>query len=148
MNDMLKLRNQLCFPLYACAKEVVRQYTPLLEPLGLTYTQYIAMMVLWEHKSISIRDIGKLLYLDSGTLTPMLKKMEKAGLITRSRSKEDERVVIITITQKGEELHDAASEIPIKMSQCVKIDSEEAQQLYTLLNKMIENFNTLQNEKL
>ena len=148
MNDMLKLRNQLCFPLYACAKEVVRQYTPLLEPLGLTYTQYIAMMVLWEHKSISIRDIGKLLYLDSGTLTPMLKKMEKAGLITRSRSKEDERVVIITITQKGEELYDAASEIPIKMSQCVKIDSEEAQQLYTLLNKMIENFNTFQNEKL
>lgn len=148
MNDMLKLRNQLCFPLYACAKEVVRQYMPLLEPLGLTYTQYIAMMVLWEHKSISIRDIGKLLYLDSGTLTPMLKKMEKAGLITRSRSKDDERVVIITITQKGEELYDAASEIPIKMSQCVKIDSEEAQQLYTLLNKMIENFNTLQNEKL
>lgn len=148
MNDMLKLRNQLCFPLYACAKEVVRQYTPLLEPLGLTYTQYIAMMVLWEHKSISIKDIGKLLYLDSGTLTPMLKKMEKTGLITRSRSKEDERVVIITITQKGEELHEVAGEIPLKMSQCVKIDSEEAQQLYTLLNKMIKNFNTLQNEKL
>ena len=80
MNEMLKLENQMCFPLYACAKEVVRRYTPLLEPLGLTYTQYIAMMVMWEHKSISVRDMGKLLFLDSGTLTPMLKKMEKAAL--------------------------------------------------------------------
>ena len=82
MNEKLKLENQLCFPLYACAKEIVRRYTPLLEPLGLTYTQYIAMMVMWEYKSISVRDMGKLLFLDSGTLTPMLKKMEKAGYVT------------------------------------------------------------------
>ena len=104
MNESLKLENQLCFPLYACAKEIVRRYTPLLEPLGLTYTQYIAMMVMWEHKSISVRDMGKLLFLDSGTLTPMLKKMEKAGWIQRKRSERDERMVILTITARGEEL--------------------------------------------
>ena len=137
MNEMLKLENQLCFPLYACAKEVVRRYTPLLEPLGLTYTQYIAMMVMWEHKSISVRDMGKLLFLDSGTLTPMLKKMEKAGWIQRKRSEDDERMVIITITAKGEELHDQAAEIPVRMAGCVKLENEEALQLYALLQKMM-----------
>ena len=140
MNEMLKLENQLCFPLYACAKEVVRKYTPLLEPLGLTYTQYIAMMVMWEHKSISIKDMGKLLFLDSGTLTPMLKKMEKAGWICRKRSEEDERMVIISITERGEELHVKASEIPVKMAGCVTLKSDEAMQLYTLLHKMMNTF--------
>lgn len=137
---MLKLENQLCFPLYACAKEVVRRYTPLLEPLGLTYTQYIAMMVMWEHKSISVKDMGKLLFLDSGTLTPMLKKMEKAGLIQRKRSEHDERMVIVTITDKGEELHDKAAEIPSKMAGCITLNNDEAMQLYTLLHKMIMTF--------
>ena len=137
---MLKLENQLCFPLYACAKEVVRRYTPLLEPLGLTYTQYIAMMVMWEHKSISVKDMGKLLFLDSGTLTPMLKKMEKAGLIQRKRSEHDERMVIVTITDKGEELHDKAAEIPSKMAGCITLNNDEAIQLYTLLHKMIMTF--------
>lgn len=137
---MLKLENQLCFPLYACAKEVVRRYTPLLEPLGLTYTQYIAMMVMWEHKSISVKDMGKLLFLDSGTLTPMLKKMEKAGLIQRKRSEHDERMVIVTITDKGEELHDKAAEIPSKMAGCITMNNDEAMQLYTLLHKMIMTF--------
>ena len=140
MNQMLKLENQLCFPLYACAKEVVRRYTPHLEPLGLTYTQYIAMMVMWEHKSISVSDMGRLLFLDSGTLTPMLKKMEKAGWIRRKRSEKDERMVIITITEKGEELEDLASGIPAKMAGCLTIGSEEAMQLYTLLHKMIKTF--------
>ena len=140
MNEMLKLENQLCFPLYACAKEVVRRYTPLLEPLGLTYTQYIAMMVMWEHKSISVKDMGKLLFLDSGTLTPMLKKMEKAGLIQRKRSEHDERMVIVTITDKGEELHDKAAEIPSKMAGCITLNNDEAMQLYTLLHKMIMTF--------
>ena len=140
MNEMLKLENQLCFPLYACAKEVVRRYTPLLEPLGLTYTQYIAMMVMWEHKSISVKDMGKLLFLDSGTLTPMLKKMEKAGLIQRKRSEHDERMVIVTITDKGEELHDKAAEIPSKMAGCITLNNDEAIQLYTLLHKMIMTF--------
>lgn len=140
MNEMLKLENQLCFPLYACAKEIVKRYTPLLEPLGLTYTQYIAMMVMWEHKSVSVKDMGKLLFLDSGTLTPMLKKMEKAGWISRRRSVSDERVVIITITEKGEELHDKAAQIPAKMTQCVTLENEEAVQLYTLLHKLMKTF--------
>ena len=137
---MSKLENQLCFPLYACAKEVIRRYTPLLEPLGLTYTQYIAMMVMWEHKTISVRDIGKLLFLDSGTLTPMLKKMEKAGWITRKRSVADERMVIISITERGEQLQEKAAEIPVKMAGCVTLESEEAMQLYSLLHKMMKTF--------
>ena len=140
MTEMLKLENQLCFPLYACAKEVIRRYTPLLEPLGLTYTQYIAMMVMWEHKTISVRDIGKLLFLDSGTLTPMLKKMEKAGWITRKRSVADERMVIISITERGEQLQEKAAEIPVKMAGCVTLESEEAMQLYSLLHKMMKTF--------
>ena len=137
---MLKLENQLCFPLYACAKEVVRRYTPLLEPLGLTYTQYIAMMVMWEHKSISVRDMGKLLFLDSGTLTPMLKKMEKAGWITRKRSERDERMVMVSITERGEQLQQKATEVPSKMAGCVTLESDEAMQLYTLLHKMMKTF--------
>ena len=140
MNEKLKLENQLCFPLYACAKEVVRRYTPLLEPLGLTYTQYIAMMVMWEHKSISVKDMGKLLFLDSGTLTPMLKKMEKAGWIQRKRSEIDERMVILTITARGEELHDKAAEIPTNMAGCVTLENEDALQLYSLLQKMMKSF--------
>ena len=140
MNEKLKLENQLCFPLYACAKEIVRWYTPLLDPLGLTYTQYIAMMVMWEHKSISVKDMGKLLFLDSGTLTPMLKKMEKAGWIQRKRSEIDERMVILTITARGEELHDKAAEIPTKMAGCVTLENEDALQLYSLLQKMMKSF--------
>ena len=140
MNEKLKLENQLCFPLYACAKEIVRRYTPLLEPLGLTYTQYIAMMVMWEHKSISVRDMGKLLFLDSGTLTPMLKKMEKAGWITRRRSKEDERMVMVSITAEGEKLHDRAEAIPSKMAGCVALEGDEALQIYTLLHKLMKSF--------
>ena len=140
MNEKLKLENQLCFPLYACAKEIVRRYTPLLDPLGLTYTQYIAMMVMWEHKSISVKDMGKLLFLDSGTLTPMLKKMEKAGWIQRKRSEIDERMVILTITARGEELHDKAAEIPTKMAGCVTLENEDALQLYSLLQKMMKSF--------
>lgn len=140
MNEMLKLENQLCFPLYACAKEIVRRYTPLLEPLGLTYTQYIAMMVMWEHKSISVRDMGKLLFLDSGTLTPMLKKMEKAGWISRRRSSQDERMVIISITGMGEELHEKAAQVPLKMAGCLTLENDEAMQLYALLKKMMKSF--------
>ena len=140
MKEQLKLENQLCFPLYACAKEIVRGYTPLLEPLGMTYTQYIAMMVLWEHKSISIKDMGKLLYLESGTLTPMLKKMERNGWLCRKRSQEDERIVIISITDKGEAMQEKAAEVPIKMAQCLKLNNEEAMQLYVLLHKMMKTF--------
>ena len=138
--DMLKLENQLCFPLYACAKEIVRRYTPLLEPLGLTYTQYIAMMVLWEHKNISVKDMGELLYLDSGTLTPMLKKMEKAGWITRKRDEKDERSVIISLSDSGIKLKEKAVEVPTKMIQCINLEQSDAMQLYNLLNKLIKTF--------
>lgn len=135
--DPLKLENQFCFPLYAAAKEVVKRYRPYLEPLGLTYTQYIAMMVLWEHTEITASKMGKLLLLDSGTLAPMLKKMESAGLLTRRRSKEDERELVVTITQKGIDLRKEAVTIPGKMASCVALDIEEAVQLKTLLSKLI-----------
>ena len=140
MNEHLKLENQLCFPLYACAKEIVRKYTPLLDPLGLTYTQYIAMMAMWEHKSLSVKDLGKLLFLDSGTLTPMLKKMEKSGWITKKRSKDDERIVIVSITRKGEDLQEEAAAVPVKMAGCVSLQQDEAMQLYALLHKLMKSF--------
>ena len=137
--DALKLENQLCFPLYVCAKEVVRRYRPLLEPLGLTYTQYIAMMAVWEHKSLTVGRLGELLHLDSGTLTPVLKKMEKAGWIRRERSRTDERQTIVTITAEGETLRERAAEVPQQMMQCVRLDGDEAMQLYTLLYKLINS---------
>ena len=137
---MLKLENQLCFPLYACAKEVVRRYTPLLAPLGLTYTQYIAMMVMWEHKSLTVKRLGELLYLDSGTLTPMLKKMERAGWVSRQRSATDERVVVVSITECGEALRERVAEVPARMAQCVGLEADDAQQLYQLLHKLLKTF--------
>lgn len=140
MNEKLKIDNQLCFPMYACAKEIVRRYTPLLSPFGLTYTQYIAMMVLWEHKTLTVKQLGKRLFLDSGTLTPMLKKMESSGWICRARLDSDERVVVVSITEKGEALQDLVADVPDKMSQCVALESGEAMQLYTLLNKMMKTF--------
>lgn len=134
--DPLKLENQLCFPLYVAAKEVVRRYRPLLDPLGLTYTQYIAMMVMWEHKSVTVGRLCELLCLDTGTLTPMLKKMEAAGLVERRRSKEDERSVSVTITPKGEALKARAAEVPAKMAKCVSLSHEDAVKLLELLNKL------------
>lgn len=135
--DPLKLENQLCFPLYSAAKEVVRRYRPYLDPLGLTYTQYITMMVMWEHKSLSVGRIGELVNLDSGTLTPMLKKMEAAGLVKRCRSKADERELIVSITEKGEQLRAQAQDIPAKMGSCTSLTMEEALQLRALLAKLI-----------
>ena len=135
--DMLKLENQLCFPLYACSKEVVRRYKPLLDPLDLTYTQYITMMVLWETKNISVKDLGERLWLDSGTMTPVLKKLETKGYITRQRSTDDERSVTITITDKGEELKGEAKQVPLALGKCVKLSPEEAIQLHSLLYKVL-----------
>jgi DNA-binding MarR family transcriptional regulator len=135
--DILKLENQLCFPLYACAKEVVRQYKPYLDEIGLTYTKYIVMMVLWEEKSMNIKTLGNHLYLDSGTLTPLIKKMEAQGLVTRQRSFEDERNLIVTITQKGDELKEEAMKVPEKIGKCINITSEEADTLYKLLYKVL-----------
>ena len=137
--DPLKLENQLCFPLYASAKEVVRIYRPHLDKIGLTYTQYIAMMVLWEHKSINIKSLGERLFLDSGTLTPLLKRMESQGLVVRKRDIHDERNVIVAITNKGEELKKQAVDIPAKIVSCLPIDKEDQKELYQLLYKILNN---------
>ena len=136
--DSLRLENQLCFPLYACAREVVKAYRPHLDVLGLTYTQYITMMVLWEEGKVSVRDLGRKLHLDSGTLTPLLKKLESKGYLKRERSTVDERVVIACITEEGRKLKRAAAKIPQAMSQEITdYPMEDAKELYRLLYKLI-----------
>lgn len=137
--ERLKLENQLCFPLYACAKEVVRKYKPHLDEIGLTYTQFITMLVLWERKSINVKQLGEHLYLDSGTLTPLLKKLEGQGLVIRKRMVEDERNLIVQLTTKGEELKDKAAGIPDKVGKCIGLTTNECKVLYGLLYKILEN---------
>ena len=137
-DEVLKLENQLCFPLYACSKEVVRRYTPLLDELGLTYTQYLVMMALWEYGPSSVGELGQRLYLDSGTLTPVLKKMEAKGLLERKRSAEDERRVEITLTPDGEAMKKGAAKVPIAMGQCISISAEDAAELARLLQKILD----------
>ncbi len=136
-DDPLRLENQLCFPLYACAKEVIRRYKPFLDPLGLTYTQYIVMMVLWERGRILGRDLGRTLYLDSGTLTPLLKKLEAKGLVTRERGKKDERNLVVSLTEEGRGLKEQAARVPLEMGRCIDLTAEEAVQLYRLLYKVL-----------
>jgi DNA-binding MarR family transcriptional regulator len=141
MNDKyesLKLKSQLCFPLYACAKEIIRRYKPFLDQVDLTYTQYITMMALWENTSMNVRELGSCLFLDSGTLTPVLKKLEAKGYLTRSRSKEDERNLIVTVTEKGWELREQALSIPQAMSACINLKPEEAEFLYRILYKLLD----------
>ena len=135
--DVLKLENQICFPLYACAKEVVRRYKPYLDEIGLTYTQYIAMMVMWEHKRISVKELGGFLYLDSGTLTPLLKKLEQKGYVSRARDDKDERVLNVTITPAGEALRDRAVMIPSRLAACVELPLEDALELGALLKRLL-----------
>lgn len=135
--DALKLENQLCFPLYACSKEIVRKYKPYLDELDLTYTQYITMMVMWEQKEVNVKALGDSLYLDSGTLTPVLKKLEAKGYLTRQRSKEDERNLCVSITKAGEELKNQAVCVPQQMKKCIDIEPEEMLQLYRLLYKVL-----------
>ncbi|MBQ6380330.1 MAG: MarR family transcriptional regulator [Clostridia bacterium] len=136
--EAMKLENQLCFPLYAAARNVVNLYTPLLKPLGLTYTQYIVFLVLWEQDGITVGTLGEKLMLDNGTLSPLLKKMQQAGYIERRRSREDERVVLITLTEAGKKLQEQAKDIPLQMMGCVDFPREKAQQLYTLLYEWLE----------
>ncbi|MBR6425659.1 MAG: MarR family transcriptional regulator [Oscillospiraceae bacterium] len=136
--DVLKLENQLCFPLYAASREIIKCYRPHLEKLDLTYTQYVAMMVFWEQKQISVRDLGKRLFLDSGTLTPVLKSLEAKGYVKRYRCPEDERVLIVEITPEGEALREQALEVPGKVACCVKLAPEESLQLYTLLYRLLD----------
>lgn len=135
--DALKLENQLCFPLYACAKEITRRYKPFLDRIGLTYTQYITMMVLWEKGELSVKELGESLYLDSGTLTPLLKRLEQKGLLTRKRSERDERSLEVRITKEGTKLRDLALTIPRDMEDCVKLTREEFRTLYSLLYKTL-----------
>ena len=133
----LKLENQLCFPLYACAKEIVKAYKPYLDELDLTYTQYITMMVMWEHKELRVKDVGKYLYLDSSTLTPLLKRLEEKGYVTRKRSAEDERGLLVSITDSGEALRKRALTVPQKLSACVNLEPEKAQTLYKILYELL-----------
>lgn len=135
--DCLKLKSQLCFPLYACSKEIIRKYKPFLDKFDLTYTQYITMMALWENESMNVRELGLVLFLDSGTLTPVLKKLESKGYLERKRSKEDERNLIVTVTEKGWKLREEALSIPESMSSCVNLEPEEASELYRLLYKVL-----------
>ena len=135
--DALKLENQLCFPLYSASREVVKKYHPYLIEIGLTYTQYITMMVMWEEKQISVKELGEKLFLDSGTMTPVLKSLEQKGFVVRTRNEVDERSVIVRITERGEKLKESAKEIPLKVAGCVGLEVEEARELYKLLYKIL-----------
>ncbi len=135
--DSLKIENQLCFPLYACSKEIIRRYKPLLDDLDLTYTQYLAMMVLWDRRRVNVKALGECLYLDSGTLTPLLKKLEQKGYITRSRSESDNRNLDVEITQDGMLLREKAVCVPSEMGKCVDLSPEEAVFLYQILYKIL-----------
>ncbi len=135
--DCLRLENHICFPLYVCSKEVVKRYRPMLEELDITYTQYSTMMALWEKGSSTVNALGDMLYLDSGTLSPLLKSLESKGLIRRDRSKDDERAVIVTVTDKGMELRDRALSVPGRMAACISLPPEKGKQLYDLLYEVI-----------
>ena len=135
--NCLKLENQLCFPLYACSKEIIKRYKPYLNEIDLTYTQYIVMMVLWEKEEINIKTLGERLYLDSGTLTPLLKKLETKGYIKRDRLETDERNLNLVITEKGKKLKDKAKDIPGKIVPCINLTEHEAIKLYEMLYKIL-----------
>ncbi|MBP3729780.1 MAG: MarR family transcriptional regulator [Lachnospiraceae bacterium] len=136
--DALKLENQLCFPLYACARVVMNTYTPFLKPLGLSYTQYISLLVLWETDGLSVKELGKRLYLDSGTLTPVLKSLEQKGLVSRCRCREDERVLRICLTEAGLALRERALSVPEQLGSRLALKAQEAGTLHRLLWHFLE----------
>ena len=135
--DVLKLGNQLCFPLYACSREIIKKYKPCLDNLNLTYTQYITMLVLWEKKTMTAKELGDILHLDSGTLTPLLKKLECKGLLIRRRSEADERNLIITVTEAGEAMKEKAMPIPETVKSSFNLTEDEAKTLYRILYRII-----------
>lgn len=137
--EALRLQNQVCFPLYACSKELIRQYGPYLKKLHLTYTQYIVMMVLWEKETVSSRELSECLHLDYGTLTPVLKKLEHAGYLTRKRSAEDERLLELTLTENGQHLKNDAVTIPRNIAACMGLTEEEFRTLYMLTYKALRH---------
>lgn len=138
-NDPLKLKNQLCFPIYLCSKEIIRKYTPLLDKLNLTYTQYIVMMYFWEKEKSNVKEISKTLLLDSSTLTPLLKKLENKGYITRVRDLKDERNLEVKITDNGKKLKEKAMPIPKQIGKCIDLSDEDAIALYSLIYKVLTN---------
>ena len=138
-HEAMKLSNQLCFPLYAAARHVTGLYTPLLKPLGLTYTQYLVFLVLWEEDGLSVTEIGQRLMLDNGTLSPLLKKLERSGYVVRSRCREDDRVVEIRLTDQGRAMQERAKDIPRQVGDCIDLPGEQAQQLYGLLYELLEH---------
>ncbi len=140
--EAMKLANQLCFPLYAAARKVVSSYTPYLKPLGLTYTQYIVFLVLWEKDGLTVGEICYKLMLDNGTLSPLLKKMEQAGYVERRRSAEDDRVVRISLTDAGRALQEKAKDVPLKVACCIDLPKEKAVALYALLYELLGAQNT------
>lgn len=135
--EALKIENQLCFPLYACSREVIKQYKPFLDELNLTYTQYIAMMALWENQEMTVKELGDVLYLDSGTLTPMLKKLEAKQYVTRTRSRKDERNLIVSVTERGRQLKEKAMKMPRAIADHTELSREEAETLYHTLYKIL-----------
>lgn len=139
VQETMKLANQLCFPLYAASRSVVSLYTPHLKPLGLTYTQYIVFLVLWERDGITVGEICDRLMLDNGTLSPLLKKMQQAGYVERKRSEEDDRVVVVTLTEEGRALQEKARDVPVAVANCIGLPSEKAQALYALLYELLDN---------
>ncbi|WP_033171044.1 MarR family winged helix-turn-helix transcriptional regulator [Selenomonas sp. ND2010] len=149
--DSLRLEDQLCFPLYACSREIIKAYRPHMDKLGLTYTQYITMVVLWEESRISVKELGKKLHLDSGTLTPLLKKLENKGYLRRERSRQDERVVIACLTEEGQKLRQTAAYVPKAMhEQMAAFSKSDAKELYGLLYKLmafLEQINSEENKK-
>ena len=139
VDELLKLENQLCFPLYACSREVVRRYTPFLDKLGLTYTQYLAMMALWEYGDSSVGELCARLYLDTGTMTPLLKKLEAKGYVKRVRSEMDARKVDVSLTEKGTALKAEAAVVPINVGTCLSIEPDDAVELKRLLEKVLKD---------
>ena len=137
--DCLLLKNQLCFPTYAVSNKILRKYKPFLDELDLTYTQYICMLVMWEHKSLNVKKLGEYIYLDSGTLTPLLKKLEEKGYIERNKNLKDERNLTISITDKGLKLRDKALSVPQSIGSCIQLSPEEATLLYKVLYKILNN---------
>ena len=137
--DSLKLENQLCFPLYACSKEIVRRYKTYLDKLDLTYTQYIVMMVMWEEKELNVKELGDKLFLDSGTLTPLLKKLEEKSLVLRQKTNKDGRQLIVSLTQKGKDLRREIQVVPHQIGSCVNLSPEEGAELKRLLLKVLSN---------
>jgi DNA-binding MarR family transcriptional regulator len=136
--EQLKLGNQLCFPLYAVSREIIKKYGPILKKIDLTYTQYLVMMVLWEEDTVNVKKLGEKLFLDSGTLSPVLKSLESKDLVSRSRSGEDERVLLISLSDKGRALKEQAKDIPFEISKCVDLSPEEACELGMILRKLLK----------